>query len=444
MTLPPRPSGPRQLRLLKLIFRPIEYMNEYGKLFPDCFAVGSEELPLVYVYHPEAIQQIFTAPPEQFDSGRGNGGLGFLLGQNSLILLDGQPHQRQRKLLIPPFHGERLQAYQRLICQITAEVTDCLRVGKIFQVRAIMQEITLRVILTAVFGLQQGDRYNKLKQLLGDVLNTISSPLSSSLLFFPRLQRDWGDWSPWGRFLRLKKEIDELIYPEIQERQQEGKLDGEDILSLLLNAKDERGESMTSSELRDELMTLLVAGHETTASALTWALYWVHYLPEVGDKLRFELDNSGGDSSEIMRLPYLNAVCSETLRIYPITLTTFPRILNSEMEILGYKIPADSTLFPCIYLLHHREDIYPEPERFKPERFIERQYSFYEYIPFGGGNRRCIGMALALMEMKLVLATILSRFRLDLLDKRPLKPVRRGFTIAPPAGFKMVVRAICE
>ncbi|ACK73512.1 cytochrome P450 [Gloeothece citriformis PCC 7424] len=441
MTFPPRPTEPQLLRTLKLLFRPTDYLDDYGKRFGDCFAIGSSERGFVYINHPTAIQKIFTAPAEQFESGRGNGVLRFLLGDNSLVLLDGESHQRQRKLLMPPFHGERLRTYQHLICEITQQVTEQLTVGKTFRVRPIMQEITLRVILQAVFGLTEGDRYAKLRGLLTTVLDSVSSPISSSLLFFRFLQKDWGPLSPWGRFLRLKAEVDQLLCDEIQERQKQEKLDGDDILTLLLSARDENGEPMTLLELRDELMTLLVAGHETTASALTWAFYWVHSLPEVQDKLRFELSNLGDnpDLSEISRLPYLNAVCLETLRIYPVAVMAFARILKSEMELLGYKFRANTALGPCIYLLHRREDLYPEADKFKPERFLERQYSPYEFIPFGGGNRRCIGMALAMLEMKLVLASILSNFQLELINSRPLKPVRRGLTLAAPNSFKMRV-----
>lgn len=199
-----------------------------------------------------------------------------------------------------------------------------------------------------------------------------------------------------------------------------------------MSAVDEAGQPMTDEELRDELMTLLVAGHETTASALTWALYWIHHLPDVHDKLLYELNtlSDNADPSAISRLPYLTAVCQETLRIYPITLTTFVRVLKSPLELMGYEFEAGTALVPCVYLTHQREDLYPEPKRFKPERFLERQFSPYEYFPFGGGNRRCIGIALAQLEMKLVLATIVSRFQLALTDSRPVKPVRRGLTIA--------------
>jgi unspecific monooxygenase len=188
-------------------------------------------------------------------------------------------------------------------------------------------------------------------------------------------------------------------------------------------------------------MTLLVAGHETTATALSWALYWIHRLPEVKEKLLEELDTLGDDPdpSTIARLPYLNAVCSETLRIYPVVIVAVPRIVKSPLHLMGYDFEPDIMLAPCIYLTHHREDLYPQPKQFKPERFLERQFSPYEYLPFGGGNRRCIGAAFALFEMKLALVSILSRCQLTLADNRPVHPKRRGVTMAPAGGVQMVM-----
>jgi cytochrome P450 len=275
------------------------------------------------------------------------------------------------------------------------------------------------------------------------MLDALGTPLSSTLLFFPSLRQDWGRFSPWGRFLRIKQQVRQLLYDEIRERREQADFSRTDILTLLLSARDETGQPMTDEELHDELMTLLVAGHETTASALTWAFYWIHHLPEVHDKLMADLETLGDetDPMAMARLPYLSAICSETLRIYPIAPSTFIRILKSPMEIGGYQFEAGTALMPSIYLIHQREDIYPEPKRFKPERFLERQYSPYEYFPFGGSNRRCIGAALAQLEMKLVLATIMSRFQLGLTSNRPVKPVRRGLTLAPPAGMQMVAIA---
>ncbi|MDY7021385.1 MAG: cytochrome P450, partial [Cyanobacteriota bacterium] len=294
--------------------------------------------------------------------------------------------------------------------------------------------------LKAVFGLTEGERYDKLRYLLSSMMESIGSPLAATLVFFPILRQDWGNWSPWGRFVRYKQQADEMIYAEIRDRKQQNNLDGDDILTLLMSARDEAGEPMSEQELRDELMTLLIAGHETTASALTWAFYWVHYLPEVQDKLRFELTSLGEntDLGEIIKLPYLTAVCNETLRIYPITLTSGVRVLRKPLEIDKYSFKPGTVFFPCTYLVHQREDLYPEPKKFKPERFLQRQFSPYEFFPFGGGHRRCIGSAMATLEMKLVLATILSDWQLKLPHHKAYKPVRRGLTMSPPAELSLV------
>lgn len=436
--IPPRPKMPRLLRTLNLALRPLEYMDAYSQRYGDFFMVGSREFPVVYFSHPQAIEELFTTPPDKFTVGRGNQ-LRFLVGDNSILLLDGERHQQQRRLLMPPFHGDRLRTYSQLIVNITEQVTAQWQDGQPFVVRSSMQEITLCVILQAVFGIHSGERFERLRRLLSQLLDSTSSTLSSIPLFFPSLQQDWGPLSPWGRFLRLRQQVKELIEDEIAQRHRRS-LSGGDILSVLMSARDESGQPMTDAELHDELMTLLVAGHETTASALSWALYWIHYLPEVQSKLRHELAATDiSDLNQSARLPYLNAVCLETLRIYPIALTTFPRITQVPVRLMNYRFDAGTALIPCVYLTHHREEIYPEPKRFRPERFLERRYSAYEYLPFGGGHRRCIGQALALLEMKLVLATILSRFQLALVNQHPVKPVRRGLTVAPPSGMRMVV-----
>lgn len=445
------PDGPREPQLLQSIWgvlKPINYLETMHKRYGDIFLVPSfASFPSqLIISHPQAIQEIFTAEPNLFESGIGNKIILPIVGANSLILLDGERHLQQRKLLMPTFHGERMRAYGQLICEITEQVISRIKVGQSFLARPIMQEISLTVILRAVFGLKSGERYQQIRKILTAMLDSFNSPLSATLLFFKNLQIDLGSLSPWGNFIRQRERLDQLLYQEIHERRSlPESLVGEDILSLLLSARDEAGQPMTDEELRDELMTMLFAGHETTASALAWALYWVHYIPEVRAKLLQELDYinvSNAGATEITRLPYLNAVCSETLRIYPIAFFTLARILQAPMQLMGYELPKGMLLAPCIYLTHHRPDIYPEPKRFKPERFLERQFSPYEYLPFGGGNRRCLGMAFAMFEMKLVLATVLSHYSLTLAEKRPLLPARRGITFAPPGGVRLVLNEL--
>lgn len=442
------PEGPKNskfLRTARIIMNPLGYLEEKYQQYGDIFSHEFSSFPRqVIVSNPQGIQEIFTADSKLFESGSGNQIALPLVGPNSLLLLDGDRHLQQRKLLMPPFHGERMKTYGQIIRDTTEKVIGNWNAGSQFKAQAKMQEISLEVILHAVFGLSEGERYREIQQIIVSMLDVFSNPLSATFLFFKSLQRDLGAWSPWGRFLRQRQRLDELLYQEIRDRKAQSQPLGEDILSLLIAARDEAGEAMSDVELRDELMTMLFAGHETTATALSWALYWIHYVPEVREKLLQELcaiDVENADAIEITKLPYLNAVCSETLRFYPIIFFAFPRILQAPMQLMGYNIPKGIMLSPCIYLVHHREDIYPEPKRFKPERFLERQFSPYEYFPFGGGNRRCIGAAFAMFEMKLVLAKVLSRYSLELAEKSPVLAVRRGLTIAPKGGVRLRVKA---
>ncbi|MBW4461082.1 MAG: cytochrome P450 [Nodosilinea sp. WJT8-NPBG4] len=440
----PGSNTPFWQRAPKLILRPLDYFEDNYRRYGSVFQVGKGPPLSVYVADPVVIQGIFQADAAQFHipSQSAGSGLTFLLGEQSLLLLDGERHRRHRRLLMPPFHGDRMRAYGDVICTLTKQAIATWQPGTAFNVRAAMQDITLRVILKAVFGLGDGDRYDRLRQLLSTLLEGLGTPFSAFFIFFPGLQKDWGPMSPWGKFVRIKAEIDALIYAEISDRRQHPYPNSTDILSLMISARDAQGEPLSDGELHDELMTLLVAGHETTASALAWALYWVHWLPEVGERLWQELDAVGPSSDPLAdaSLPYLTAVCQETLRIYPVAPTTGIRIVSRPMTVAGYEFPAGSVLFLNVYLVHHREDLYPEPDSFRPERFLERQYSPSEYLPFGGGHRSCIGSAFALMEMKLVLATILRHWQLELLEglRRPLKPVRRGLTLAPPGNLRLI------
>ena len=440
----------RTLRQINALLRPLELTEKRSQKYGDFYQITFKKSPpTIITSNPRAIKDIFTTTPDRFDVGKSNKALSFLVGDNSLLLLDGQKHKERRHLLMPPFHGESLQKCSDQITTITNKVCDRLNPSKPFKVRSLTQEITLRVILSVVFGVESGTRSDQLRELLTKLLDTFNNPLNSSLIFFPILQKDLGKFSPWGKFVRLQKDIKALINAEIKAKREllaASELTSNDILSLMLLAKDENGVGMTDAELHDELITLLFAGHETTASALAWIFYWVHYHPEIEQKLRLELDelDQDFDYQTINNCVYLNAVVAETLRIYPIAAAAFPRIFNQPVSIMEYDLAPDTWLLISIYALHHREDLYPNPKQFKPQRFINQNYSNYEYIPFGGGNRRCIGSALALLEMKLVTATILKRFKFELTSDRQssrghnqMKPVRRGLTLAPPASFKI-------
>jgi cytochrome P450 family 110 len=431
------PNGPKTLpiwQMLDWITSPFSFMQRCTNAYGDCFTtrLGEKFAPVVFVSHPQALQTILTSDDSKvFDApGELNGLFEPFLGTQSVIGLSGDRHRRMRQLMMPPFHGERMRSYGQLISDITDEVIREWTVGKSFSAHKSMQVISMRVILRAVFGLTEGYRYQQLEKLLGAMLNETSNPLSVSFLYFPALRRDLGPLSPWGNFVRKRQQIDQLIYAEIADRRSSPNSSRNDILTLLMSARDEAGEPMTDVELRDELLTLLIAGHETTATALTWALYWIHNFPDVRKQLLQELEklNDPLDLNALLRLPYLNAVCCETLRIYPVGMLTFPRVVRLPVELMGHSLEPGTIVIGSIYLTHRREDIYPEPDRFRPERFLERQFSPFEYLPFGGGSRRCIGMAFAQFEMKVVLSRILLSVELVLASTQPVRPVRRGLT----------------
>jgi cytochrome P450 len=431
-------TSPPWWQLINWIADPLSFQERYSQKYGDIFTMRLSGIgTYVLIGNPQAIQEIFSQD-SKFDIGRGNGLAEPLVGRNSLMLLDGDRHRRERKLLMPPFHGERLQTYAKKICLITEQVASQWRVGQPFVARAAMQKISLEVIIQVVFGLSEGERYQQLKPLLTDWINMTDSPLRSSMLFFKFLQQGWG---PWGQMRQRQRQVHDLLQAEIEERRTGGDEGRTDVLSLMLAARDENGQAMTDEELRDELLTILFAGHETTATTLAWAFYQIHRQPEVLEKLLKELDTieESASSMEMAQLPYLTAVCQETLRMYPVLPVIFPRITKVPVEIAGYSFEPGTTLMPTIYLVHYREDLYPDAQQFKPERFLERQYSPSEYLPFGGGSRRCLGYALAQLEMKLVLATILSKYQLALAEDKPVKLQRRGFTLAPTGGVRLVM-----
>ncbi|MEM7580175.1 MAG: cytochrome P450 [Mastigocoleus sp.] len=441
MKLPQSYQAPAFTQRLQWLFNPLPLMETCFQKYGDSFTlqlIGGRNF--AFFSNPQAIKEVFELSEDKFDAGKGSNILVPLLGEQSVIIIDGKDHQKQRKLLTPPFHGDRMKSYGEIISNTTQEVINKLQIGEAFEVRSLTQSISLKVIVKAVFGITEGERYEQIQKLLYSILEISGSTLGTIFLFYRFLQQDLGNWSPWGKFLRLREQIDKLIYTEIQERRDNSDTSRSDILSLMMSARDEDDQPMTDKQLRDELMTLLFAGHETTASALVWALYWIHALPSVHTKLLAELDNSNDskDISNITKLPYLNAVCNETLRIYPIAPIVFPRILKSPVKILDYEFPAGYVLAPCIYLTHHQPDLYPESQKFKPERFLERQFTQYEFIAFGGGTRRCIGRAFAMFEMKLVLTTILKNIELKLTENADVKPIRRGITIAPSSGSWLI------
>ncbi|WP_392532898.1 cytochrome P450 [Nostoc sp. C117] len=445
MQLPNRLKTPSILQKLQWIIDPVKYMESAVQKYPDIFTgevIGFGDT-LVFINDPQAIKEILTNDKKKFvASSKENGILQPIVGDHSLMMLDGEYHKQRRQLLMPCFHGERMRAYGQLIIHLTENIFSPLPLNKPLSAHSAMQEISLQVILQAVFGFYEGERCQQLKYLIPNlVMELFRSPLISSFLFFRFLQQDLGSLTPWGKFLRLREQVDELLYAEIAERRQNLLPDRIDLLSLLMSAKDATAEGMTDPELRDELINLMVSGHETTATAIAWGLYWILKKPKVYERVLDELDSLGDspDPMKIFQLPYLTAVCNETMRIYPIGIMTLPRVVQEPVEILGHQLEPGTKVIGCIYLAHQRPDLYPQPKEFKPERFLERQFSPYEFLPFGGGARGCIGQALATLEIKLVLATIISKYQMVLADQHPEKPKRRGVVVGPGNGVKIVI-----
>jgi cytochrome P450 len=345
-----------------------------------------------------------------------------------LLLLDEDAHMEHRKLLLPPFHGQRMKRYGELMSDIAAREIDRWPLGTPYRLRPRMQAVTLEIILRAVFGVREGERRERLRSQLRRLLDIITNPRWAVFLIAlgPRRIREFGP------FKRDMERIDSLIYDEIAERRQAEDLsDREDILSLLLQARHEDGSPMSDSELRDELVTLLVAGHETTATALAWAVERLVRHPEKLERLTAEVADGGEE--------YLTAVIQETLRLRPV-ISLVNRTLKAPMEFGGYELPAGVKVAPCIYLVHRRPDVYPDPDRFLPERFLEASPGTYTWIPFGGGVRRCLGGAFAQFEMQVVLRELVRRRTLSPARDGDERVYRRAITETPRHDAEVLVR----
>ena len=435
---PPRSRLPKALQMGQWILDPLAYLRRQGRrhgvlfqasISPQMYGLG----PLFLLSEPQALQQLFSNDSGKLFSAPGevNELLAAVLGRHNTILLGGNAHRQRRQLLMPSFHGEHLQSYGRTIGQICRDQSSQWQKGAVIDVRQAMQSITMRVILHVVFGLDRSERYDQLMALLSQRLALTATPLTSAILFLPWLLRDLGPWSPGAQVAALAERTDALLYAEIAARRAEQNSDRRDVLSLLLQASDAQGQALSDLDLRDELMTLLMAGHETTATALTTALYWLHRQPAVGERLQRELAAlpADADPAALLSLPYLGAVVQEALRLHPVAMLTFPRRVEVPVELAGHRLHRGDLVMGNIYSLHHSEDLYLNPSEFRPERFLERQYSPYEYMPFGAGVRRCIGVALAQMELKIVLGTLLREHRFRLCNRLPVRPARRGVTL---------------
>ncbi len=429
--LPPGSRYPVALSTLGWALRPMPFMERLQKRYGDMFTIRiMQEGTWVFVSHPDQIKQVFTGDPNVLHAGAANQILLPIVGRHSVLLLDEREHMTQRKLLLPPFHGERMQRYGELMTDVAEREVATWPQGEDIALWPRMQSVTLEVIMRAVFGIRETDRLDELRVRLSTMLDWTLDP--KQMLFYAALGPKRVQEK--AAFRRVMDPVDEILLDEVRRRREDPEVEQrDDILSLLVQARHEDGRPMGDRELRDELMTLLVAGHETTATSLAWALERLMRHPEMLDRLREEVA-TGEDA-------YLDAVVRETLRLRPVLPITL-RKLQQPMEIGGYMLPAGVSVAPCIHLVHRRPDIYPEPNRFRPERFLEQAPGTYTWIPFGGGVRRCLGASFALFEMKTVLAAVIRRARLRATDPAPERVARRAITLTPGAGTRAMIDAV--
>jgi cytochrome P450 len=428
--LPPGPKLPALLQTLGFILAPVQFIDAMRRRYGDVVTFSTSfDSGFVMVFDPDTVKQVFRAPPDRLRAGEANALLGTILGQRSVLLLDGAEHLRQRKLMLPPFHGRRMRAYERVMREAADREIDGWPVGEPFAVMPSMQALTLDVITRAVFGVQEGERLTELKRRLRAMIMPVSRRLGVLMLAFSgRRQR-----GRFAEFARRRAAADELIFDEIARRRDAIDLDQrEDVFSLLVQARDEDGRPLTDQELRDELVTLLVAGHETTATGLAWAFDLLAHHPQVLGRLRASLAAGEDD--------YLDAVVKETLRIRPVIPGVGRVVRGGPFELDGWEIPDGVEINPSIALIHRRDDRYPNPQEFRPERFLSDDApDTYTWIPFGGGTRRCLGAAFATFEMATVIRTVLERCEIHPGSRRPARMERRGITIVPRDGARIVV-----
>jgi len=437
--LPPGPRQPSLLQGMGMWTRPLAWLEgnraRYGKRFTVHFPFTT---PFVITSDPEQAKEIFTAPPDVLMPGVGSRVLLPLVGPNSVLLLDGDSHMAQRKLMLPAFHGERMERLTALVTRVTTDELETWGDGEI-QLHPPFQSLTLEIILRAVFGLEPGPRLDALRDSLSKLIAYGDNPLTllpppEDPAALERTERIFNRVGPIKGFVDRRDEVDELLAAEIEERRSAGDEDSDDVLSMLLAARHEDGTPMSAKELRDELMTMLAAGHETTASSLAWTLSRLAREPRVLAELRSEVDSEDGG-------PYLTATINESLRSRPVIPNTMPRYIAKPITVGGWDYEPGPSLVANAYLIHHDPEIYPDPYTFRPERFLDIKPGTYTWIPFGGGRRRCLGSSFAILEMKVVIAELLRRFEIRATTGEPEVARRRNITIRPGNGAMVALGA---
>ncbi len=433
--LPPGPRGPL-LQTLLYAWDPYRVLRACRRRYGDPFTVPSIFGPVVLTGTPAGAKDILGAPEDTFD-GFGMQSVGAILGPTSLMLAGGEAHRRMRRLYAPAFRPPRVRGFDTHILAAIERVTSSFQPGQRFSALEASRSISLEVIVRAVFGGTDEATAARVRGLLREMVDSISP----WLIFMPALQQSALGFGPWARHRRAAGALEACIREESARRKENP---GDDVLSQLLLAKDDEGRGMSPDELRDQLVTLLLAGYDTSAFSLGWALYHVHRLPAVHARLRAEIGDRRiiSDTEAIMRLPYLDALVSEALRLYPLG-SDILRTANRPFMLRGYEIPAGTAVALSATLLHEDPVVYPDPLVFDPERFLGRHFSPHEYVPYGGGAFRCVGAGLATREMKLTVASFVSGADLALTSDRPVKPARKHFLTGPGSPIEMrVVRLL--
>jgi cytochrome P450 family 110 len=428
MVIPPGPSN-ALVHTVRLQLEPYEHLVRCASRYGDPFTLPHAFGAMVMTGRPDGIREIFSADPDTFEV-PGKELSHPLLRENSIIMLDGAPHRAARRLLSPSFHGESIRSYSRLVSDAARAHVERRRRGERFELLDLAQRITLDVIVRAVFGVEDPEEIERAGRILLDLM----AKAHPAFMFFPPLRRSLLGIGPWDVFVRARDAADALI------RRQIARCRRPSILSLLVSATHEDGSPMRPEEIRDEVVTLLLAGYDATASMIAWAWSALGRHPEALRRLRDELAPLGDAPSadDVERLPFLEAVCHETMRMYPI-LGSVIRKLARPMRLLDREIPAGRVVAAATILAHRREETFPDPLAFRPGRFLDRTYSPFEFLPFGGGARRCIGAAFALHQMKLVLAAIVRGPALRLRSIREPRPVTRGVAVLPADGVPVEV-----
>lgn len=423
--LPPGPDSPSWQQAQAWIENPVDFWKQCHAQFGDVFTVQLGSLGSVVVFSdPVDVRQIFQLPAESYECRQYNEQYKYVMGDQSILVADRDRHRSRRRIVAPPLNRATFSRVPELCRRLTEELVDGWPLNEELQIRSSLHYFCARLMLELVFG---------------DPSRSICQEIQR--LYREEVLQDLGTWGPWRRFGRLQPRLRELIAVEIAARRECADSPAVDLLDVFARARDESGELLDDHEIADHVFTMLVAGVDPTAIALSWAVYWIHESCEVKETLLRELENLGTSpsASDILELPYLSAVCHEVLRMYPVVTTPTGRKLTKRVVIGEREFQPGVTLLPCTYLIHHRPDLYPDPDRFRPERFMENRFGSSEYLPFGGGSRTCIGATLAPVQMKIALATMLMRREFRLAHEGSVQPARHGTLLAPSDSMRVVI-----